>query len=507
MSHISLSEFWFSARRAGTPLLSVESHDEIGACRLLSAYARQELFQEELYPAPTWIWTCAGGFVAQDEVSKDIGLERIDQIEDALIEIGKHESIPQRSVFLLQWRTEFWQSPVCRQALVNLRDLLKRKGESVVLVLPYGSEVPGDVAVHCIRYREELPSSIELGEIAQKGHKVAQRAAQRLGQDIPPLAAEQEESIVSALQGMNSFQAEQQVYMALSKEEGIELSKIQQSKIDLINDTPGLQVWQGGESFDSIAGNEGVKSYFRALLGGRLPIRLVIWVDEAEDMMAGKDGDLTGISMAYQGRLAGHIEDTKAQCILAYGHPGTGKSLTAKAVAHEAKCLCISLDLGTMKGSLVGQSEAQLSRALAMERAIVGNELGATLWVWTTNDPSKLDAKIRARMQAEFFYDSPTEQERLAIWSLYRGKYDLELQAYPNDEGYTGREIERCCRLAWQMRLSLVEASEYIVSRSVVDAGEIQERRKKAHMKYLSAQMTGKYMMPQVEQEERKVSL
>jgi hypothetical protein len=306
---------------------------------------------------------------------------------------------------------------------------------------------------------------------------------------------------------MNAYQAEQQAFMALSKEIGIDLHKLNSSKIDMINNTPGLQVWQGGESFDSIAGNEGAKAYFRALLKGRLPIRLVIWVDESEDMLAGVEGDLSGISQNYLGRLAGYIEDTKAQCVLAYGHPGTGKSLTAKAVAAEAQCLCIALDLGTMKGSLVGQSEAQLARALAMERAIVGNELGSTLWVWTTNNADKLPPKLRSRMQAELFYDSPGEQERLAIWALYRHKYDLVIQDYPDDTGWTGREIERCCRLAWQMNISIKDASQFIVPRAIVDAREIEERRKKAHNRYLSASEVGVYKMVTLQHEERAISL
>jgi hypothetical protein len=407
------------------------------------------------------------------------------------------------SVILLSWRVEYWQSPQARQALINLREKFKRKGQAICLILPFGSDVPSDVLPHCINHREALPDALELSAIAER----IQEAAQKQDATIPHLEGKESDAVIAVLRGMSAYQAEQQSAMATRRGIGIDPVILQQSKIDLINATHGLQVWSGGESFAHMAGCEGAKSYFRAIIGGNLPIHLVIWVDESEDMLAGVEGDLTGISQAYLGRLAGHIEDTKAQCVLAYGHPGTGKSLTAKTVASEAGCLCVAFDLGSMKGGIVGESELNLRRALAMERALVGYEIGSTLWVWTTNNAAKLPPKLRSRMQAELFYDTPAEQERLAIWALYRGKYQLTNQDYPDDTEWTGREIERCCRLAWQMNLSILEASKYIVPRAIVDRSQILERRKQAHLRFLSAQELGVYRMPGESEQNRMISL
>ncbi len=499
----SMQEWWQAIRRTATPIIVIESHDEIATARQVRLWASEEKVQGENVPTPLWEWTCSGGYVARGAVCEESSLEGIEQIEDALIEVGKEGRIPLRSVLLYHWRTEFWQSPMCRQALIDLREVFKRVRQCAVIIVPYGSDIPGDVLVHCVTYREELPGREELQGIAQR----VQKSARGVDTSIPLLEGEAEQQTIAALRGMSAYQAEQQAYMSVEKGRGIVVDKVYQSKIDMINGTPGLQVWSGGETFSEIAGNEGAKGYFRRIIAGRLPIRLVIWVDESEDMLAGVEGDLSGIAQAYLGRLAGHIEDTKAQCVLAYGHPGTGKSLTAKAVASEAGCLCIALDLGTMKGSLVGQSEAQLARALAMERAIVGGERGSTLWVWTTNNADKLPPKLRSRMQAELFYDSPREQERLAIWALYRSKYELAVQDYPDDSGWTGREIERCCRLAWQMGVSIKEASGFIVARAIVDAREIEERRRKASGRYLSAGEGGVYRYQVQEKEERGIEL
>lgn len=495
----SLKEFWISTRRVSTPIIAIESHDDIATQRNILDYCN------DAQMISVWSWDCAQGFRSRNQLAHDYeqSLEGIEQVEDALLEIGKTDRIPQRSILLMSWRIEFWQSPQCRQAIINLREQFKRKQQAIVLILPYGTEIPADVRVHTISHQEALPDALELGSIAER----IQEAARSNDPSIDHLEGTQRENVIATLRGMSGYQAEQQSAMATRRAVGIDHLILQQSKIDLINATHGLQVWSGAESFDDMAGCEGVKSYFRRLIAGRQPIHLVIWIDESEDMLAGTEGDLTGISQAYLGRLAGHLEDNKAQSVLMYGHPGTGKSLTAKTVASEAGCLCISFDLGSMKGGIVGESEQNLRRALAMERALVGYELGTTLWVWTTNAAAKLPPKIRSRMQAEFFYDTPSEQERLAIWALYRHKYELEIQSYPDDSEWTGREIERCCRLAWQMEISLRDASEYIVSRAIVDRSQIVERRKAAHLRYLSAQEIGKYRMVSESESERTIEL
>ena len=165
----------------------------------------------------------------------------------------------------------------------------------------------------------------------------------------------------------------------------------------------------------------------------------------------------------------------------------------AKAVAAEANVLCIALDLGAMKDSLVGASEARLRHALAVERAIVGHKNASVLWIWTTNNAKALPAKLRSRMQAEFFYECPTEQERLAQWHLHRGKYNIPVQDLPNDEHWVGREIERCCRLAWQFKITLVEAARFIVPMHISQAEQIAQRRNDAYNNFLDASTGGVY--------------
>lgn len=140
-------------------------------------------------------------------------------------------------------------------------------------------------------------------------------------------------------------------------------------------------------------------------------------------------------------------------CLLV-GIPGTGKSLTAKAIATAWKCPLIKWDLGAMKGKFVGESESKFRTAIEtikalgrvvvwideIEKALAGatdgaadggvsqDQLGQILTfmqeqqsgafvIATANDISKLPPELlrKGRFDELWFVDLPTESERGAI--------------------------------------------------------------------------------------------
>lgn len=459
------------ARNRGCPLLSISTPDPQSAILDLAKVSAEQ-------HAACWQWDCVQGSLpltseAQQQDS-DAGRQPEDMLEWC-------STLPQKAIVLAFWHAEYWQDVMVRQGLLNLRDKFKMDGRTLVLIGRH-VQVPASLHSDFLHFDDKLPDTEQLQAVLSE---VEQNAG------CKALTEEQRSQAIDALRGMTAFEAEQHAAMAAAKQ-GIDIAALWQAKIGLINSTPGMQCWQGGEQASDVAGLEGILSYLGMLKGGKLPVRLVVWVDESEDMLAGTEGDTSGISQDYLGRLAGHIQDTRAQCLLLYGHPGTGKSLTAKAAGDIFECLVLALDLGACKGSLVGESETNLRHALAVERAIVGNQQGSTLWIWTSNNADALPAKLRSRMQAEFFTDLPDEQGQLAIWSLYRHKYAIDpSESYPDADGWVGREIERCCRLAWQFGCTLKEASKYVVPSNISHASQIAERRKRASGKYLDASKAG----------------
>jgi SpoVK/Ycf46/Vps4 family AAA+-type ATPase len=145
-----------------------------------------------------------------------------------------------------------------------------------------------------------------------------------------------------------------------------------------------------------------------------------------------------------------------AKGIMLVGMPGCGKSLSAKAIANKYEIPLLRLDLGTLMGKYLGQSEEQLRRALRLaenaspcvlwvdeiEKAfagVSGDETGVTqrlfgyLLTWlndktatvfvvaTANDIAVLPPEFmrRGRFDEIFSVDFPTEPERKQIFTIH----------------------------------------------------------------------------------------
>jgi SpoVK/Ycf46/Vps4 family AAA+-type ATPase len=136
--------------------------------------------------------------------------------------------------------------------------------------------------------------------------------------------------------------------------------------------------------------------------------------------------------------------------VLLLGVPGCGKSLTAKAIGAQWKLPLLRFDVGAVFGKYVGESEANLRRALKAAEAVApcvlwidemekafsvsrGDDGGTTLrifggflsWlqdkkspvfvVGTANNIDQLPPELlrRGRLDEIFFVDLPSEAERL----------------------------------------------------------------------------------------------
>lgn len=175
--------------------------------------------------------------------------------------------------------------------------------------------------------------------------------------------------------------------------------------------------------------------------------------------------------------------------LLLLGIPGTGKSLAAKATASVLGKPLLRLDAGRLFGGVVGESEANLRRAIAMaeaaapcvlqidelEKSLSGSRssgqtdggtgarvFGAFLsWlqektapvfvVATANDVSQLPPELlrKGRVDEIFFVDLPGDAERAEIWRIHIAKRKRDPAAFDiaalvrQSSGFTGSEIEQ----------------------------------------------------------------
>lgn len=235
------------------------------------------------------------------------------------------------------------------------------------------------------------------------------------------------------------------------------LNLIKLEKEQIIKQTQILDYINSDASFDKIGGLKNLKN----------------WINSRRNSFS-KEAKLYGLP--------------SPKGLLLTGIQGTGKSLTAKAIANEWNLPLLKLDIGKLFGGIVGESESkvremiQISEALApcilwideidkafMEQTNSGdsgttNRVLATFITWlsekntdvfiiaTANNFTKLPFEMirKGRFDEIFFLNLPTKEERKNIFevSLKNRRpnslesFDLELLSQ-NSEGFSGAEIEQ----------------------------------------------------------------
>jgi SpoVK/Ycf46/Vps4 family AAA+-type ATPase len=229
--------------------------------------------------------------------------------------------------------------------------------------------------------------------------------------------------------------------------------------------------------------------------------------------------------------------------VLLLSPPGCGKSQFCKALGKEVGRPVLILDVGSLMGSLVGQSEERTRHALRIidamapcvamfdevEKAFAGvnsngdsgvsSRIFGTFLTWlndhesdafvvcTANDVSKLPPEFgrSERFDGIFFLDLPCRQEKDAIWNIYLDLYDIDReQRMPDDAIWTGAEIKACCRLSVLLDVPLTQAAQNVVPVAVTAAESVDRLRTWASGRCLSASQPGIYTNGQARSKRRR---
>ena len=475
-----MQAIFMQAFKAGVPLVMIETAD----CQssLVEIVASRNGKAED---KPILRWDLVRGLNPANKVAVDICNELNDGNDPAIATgnpvecLRKLDKIPEGSIVCMFGADKIVTEPVVRQAIWNLRDSFKSTSKMLVLLAPIGTKLSNDIKDDVVVIEHALPNE-------EKLEAKAKSLVEDAGLPVP--SKEIMAKTVDATLGLSEFAAEQVIAMSISKK-GIDVDNLWNRKRKAIEQTEGLSVWKGGESFADIGGCDNAKTFFGSLIKGKRAPRCIVFVDEIEKAV-GSQQDTSGTSQAMLGCMLRWMQDKQVTGCILIGPAGCAKSAISKAVGNEANIPTIEFDLSAMKGSLVGESEAKLRGAIATVDAI---GQGRVMVLATCNSIGNLPPELRRRFSlGTFFFDLPSDEERKAIWKIYRAKYGMK-DTLPNDKNWTGAEIRQCCDVADRLGVSLVDAANYVVPVARSAAEVIENLRKQASGRFLSASFKGVY--------------
>jgi SpoVK/Ycf46/Vps4 family AAA+-type ATPase len=412
-----------------------------------------------------------------------------------------HES-PDYTVFLLK---DFHPYMKDYRVIRLLRDLAVRmRGRAQTLILTGPSlSLPTDLEKDVTVVDFPLPDAPEIEATLDKV-LVAVKDNKNVDSALDPL---QRELLVKSAQGLTQDEIESVFARSLVEKKKFDLEVVLDEKKQIIRKSGLLEYYAPEAHLKDVGGLELLKEW--------LGKRTTSFTDKAREF---------GIP-APKG-------------ILLLGVQGCGKSLTAKAVAAQWNLPLLKLDVGRIFGSLVGQSEENIRRAInvaesvapcilwadELEKGFAGVGGGsvsdsgttarvfATFLTWmsektsavfliaTANDVTALPPEMlrKGRFDEIFFVDLPDSKEREQIFSIHLAKrkrdvtkFNLKALAKATD-GFSGAEIEQVVVGALYIAFDagrelqqkdLLAEAKAVVPLSVMMSEDIAELRSWAEMR------------------------
>ncbi len=497
----SILPLFDAARRVSTPLLAIKTLNPASTLAELAARLPENLAAQidGGVGAPVFSWDAAAGLRPINEPAQ-AALALLNPEGEALFAVEAKEALrvaallPKDTVIVFFHLARLLGSEGAglklTQALWNLRDAYKSNGSMAVL-LGVDFAFPAEIAQDIIVLDEPLPDEAALAEIVQTVYTAAEVKPPK---DLTP--------IVSAIQGLSAFPAEQVLAMSLDVPTGrMDLPALWERTNQVIESHDALKVDRNELALEALGGLAQLKKFGAKLYAGRAPFKVIVRLDEIDKMMAGLGsgggpGDNTGVTQDQLSVLLRAMEDLDWPGLLLVGPAGSGKTAFSKGLGVTYQRRTLALDLGGAKKKHVGESEASIRAVVKIILALAGR--GGALFIGCCNKLDVLPPEMKRRFRLGIWYcDLLSAEERAVIWPLTLKRYGLkESLPRPADEGWTGADIRTCVDNAWRMGCSLIEAAEFVVPVAQSDPESIERLRRSAAGRFLSASAPGAYTIP-----------
>jgi len=452
----------------------VESHEQHDALAEISAICRDEQWQLAS-------WDIDQGMSV---AGSDAAIDATDPLA-AIRAINGLVSPEGTALLVMKNLHRFINSTEVMQAME--RQLIEGKQNRTILVaLSPTVQIPPELEKMFVVVEHAMPDRDQLKEIAEGIATEDSELPEGIDLD----------RVLDAVSGLTRAEAESAFSLSLVRHGELKPNVIWELKAQMLKKSGLLEMYRGDASFDSLGGLDSLKSFCKRALG--------------------RSGDVN------------------ARGVMLLSPPGCGKSQFCKALGSETGRPVILLDVGSLMGSLVGQTEQRTRQALqiidAMAPAIVmldeidkafagvsgsgqsdsgvsarmfgsflswlNDRESDTFVVCTANDVTKLPPEFaRAeRFDSIFFVDLPTRDEKDLIWEQYMERYGLDAsQSKPKDDSWTGAEIKAACRLSALLDIPVKAAASNVVPVAATAAESIERLRNWATGRCIDASKGGLY--------------
>ena len=201
-----------------------------------------------------------------------------------------------------------------------------KQNRTFVVILSPVVQIPVELEKHFVVVQHELPNREQLAEIA--------RGIATEEGELPD--GNELDRVLDAAAGLTRYEAEGAFSLSLVRDHQVRPHAIWDLKCQTLKKSGLVSLHRGSEAFDQLGGLDALKGFCARIM-----------------------------------RNQGHGNPLKRpRGVLLLSPPGCGKSQFAKSLGNEMGRPTLILDIGTLMGSLVGQSESNVRQALKIADAM-----------------------------------------------------------------------------------------------------------------------------------------
>ena len=372
----------------------------------------------------------------------------------ALRVISGYDPNTDPTLFVMKDLQKYFADPVVLRALRDIANLFETSKHNLILVGPDLGKVPTDLEKVTAVIDWPLPTTDELAAILGK-------CEQDLPERIPVTLNGGRERVVQSLRGLTAFEAGSVLMNAIAATGELAESVVPyivDEKQQIIRKSGVLEFYDTDVSMSQVGGLPHLKRY-------------------------------ADIKRAAFGKEAAEFGVDAPKGVLMVGVPGSGKSLTAKAIAG-GKMPLLRMDIGALLSGTVGGGEANMRDALKVAESIspcvlwvyeieksMADNNGASdggvmmrmlgnLLTWmqettapvyvvaTANDVRTLRPELLRRFDDIVWVDLPNAADRREILGVHLSKRRQDPASFDLDQlvectwSFTGAELEKVVKAA-----------------------------------------------------------